>query len=518
MAWIAALVFASILQLLVREPAFFSGDGGAKFLMTRQLAAGSWTREVLLPAEESVARLWDRGHYPLAPPFAYEIAGHQIFGLPLPFPAASAPFYLLLGYRGLYAIPFLSLVALAHVVRVLARRIGLAPAPAALFLSSLLLASFVPLYSAMFWEHLPATVLAFAGVAGIVSTMTGPVRARSMAAAGALAGLSSWLRPEGLLLLAAASLVWLPMARSAGRMRAWAAFTLSGGFVAGAFLALNGWLYGHPLGAHAFQVLLTNEPLSARIARGFGLMPRLAGDLLAYAPMAALVPVLGLRAFLTGRTRADDIVRFASTLAGLFLLFLPFVVPNEGGLQWGPRFAMPIVPVACLASAVGLDRGTAGGGGRSKAALGIVAAGLLVLGLVVNGILGTRELARNYASRVLPAIEAARRSQPTAVVVSDMFIAQEMAALSDTKRFIRIAGDGAPAGRNPLIPLAEALYEEGIDRFLLVVGDYSGARAVESPFALESRGVHVRAVPLGKHGWYYHLYDCTSTAPGAGAR
>jgi hypothetical protein len=124
---IAGAACSATFLSFVRGPVFYSGDGGMKLLMTQQFAKGVFTSELRLPAEDWVKGLWASGYYPLEPPFVFEVNDRHVVGQPLTFPAASAPFYALFGYRGLYVLPAASFLLLAAAMHVGGRRLGLSP-------------------------------------------------------------------------------------------------------------------------------------------------------------------------------------------------------------------------------------------------------------------------------------------------------------------------------------------------------------------------------------------------------
>ena len=167
---VTAVVFCAILLSFVREPVFFL-DGGMKLLATQQFANGVFTSEVRLPAETWVKRLWERGYYPLEPPFVFPLDGAIVFGQPLIFPAATAPFYAFFGYRGLYVLPVVSFLLLAIGMHVGARRIGLSPSVVAIAHAGWV-TSYLTLYSAIFWEHIPGTMLAVWGIVPVVEGLS----------------------------------------------------------------------------------------------------------------------------------------------------------------------------------------------------------------------------------------------------------------------------------------------------------------------------------------------------------
>jgi len=75
----------------------------------RLIGAGAWQADLQLDADPWIRHLWDQGLYPLGPPFVYEVDGARFIQYPLFFPALTAPFYALFGFRGLTILPLIGL-------------------------------------------------------------------------------------------------------------------------------------------------------------------------------------------------------------------------------------------------------------------------------------------------------------------------------------------------------------------------------------------------------------------------
>lgn len=462
----AAFAFSAMLLSFVREPVFYNGDGGMKLLMTQQFAKRILTSELRLPAEEWVAQLWARGYYPLEPPFVFDIAHRHVIGQPVTFPAVSAPFYALFGYHGLYVLPVASLVLLLTGMHVTARRLGLS-GPAIAIVHAGVGTSYVMLYSAMLSEHVPATMLAWLGIAPILESFSRRVSRRRLRVAGLLLGASGWIRPECLALAAIVIVVWMPMARRRGAVREWAVFSGVTIAVIAGFFTLNVQMFGHPLGTHALHVL--GRPISAADHL------RAAVHILWFfvTGLARLAPVVLLALFFVVRMRFDvgsqgrASFYFLVTGSVLFLVVASYMVPSEGGLQWGPRYVAPIVPVLSFAVGIGWQHATRQGHRAERILTSACAVALAGYGAWMNGWFGAQNLRNNYAEKILPTIQRVARSGIDQIVVTDQYTAQEMAALMQDRRFYLVPTDDDQPRR--LARLAEGLLAAGRQQFLVIV-------------------------------------------------
>jgi hypothetical protein len=465
----AGVAYCLFLQTRIAPDVYYSSDGGLKFLQVRQMISGgpgALRLDLRLPAEPWVQALWDRGLFPFEPPFVYTWGGRRLVEYPPFFAAVSAPLYAWLGFRGLYVVPLVATWLLWWAFLRTCARQGLGPGLTAAALVALVFAAPLTLYSAMFWEHAPAVLLAWLGLAGAVAPAPGFSPGHA-ALSGAVLGLSAWLRPEHLLLVALAC-GWLLVLRG-GPMtpRGRAAFFAGAGLAVGVFLAWNWAISGSPLGLQGLQV--TSGPnfdprrgpavlrqLAALTARTFPL-----GVVAAAAAAACLVRPL------SRLLSATD--RFLLALALSFVAVFSFVFANDGGKQWGPRYLLVLVPVltllaARLLRAVG-DRASGLAPLQRRAVAALFGAATLV-GAWINTVGGARDLAGDYAHRILPALRLIRQAAPRVVVTDSMFVAMELTATFAEKRWFVIH-----AGRpEELALLAAAMHGAGEGRLLAVVG------------------------------------------------
>ena len=501
----AGMAFVLYLQAPITSEVFFNGDGGVKFLLARQFASGDLRTDMHLPSPDWAVDLWKDGLFPFHPPFVYEREGLHYAQYPIYFPLLTAPFYRLLGVRGLYLIPAASLFVFWLGFRSLCARLGLGLGSAAAAHLSLVFASPLTLYGAMFWEHTLAIALAFPGLALVIAPPEGAGR-RTTACLAALLGLSSWFRPEMtwfVVLLSALALV-----SPHREERSWprGLFAASALAAALASLGANWVLAGHPLGYYWYtaygpgqKLALYPEALAAQT-----------GQLLYYCPLV-LVPAAC--AILTARDWRRALAWPVGGLVALGALFVPLVSlfwPMGGGRQWGPRFLLIVVPITALLCGLFVQRMQVLLP-RLPRFLGILAfVGAAGLGFARNTLQGSERVIQDSVARVQPALDLVLRSDLEVVAVSRQWISQDLAAAMDRKVFF-LAPTFADLGR-----LAAALTRRGASGFVyLCLAD----EPPPPPLRFGSDGAQGRVgfVPAGLFG-QYAVYEARLGAGGGPAR
>jgi hypothetical protein len=452
--------------IVARIPAevFFSGDGALKALHARQHLSQGFSETLELDAEPWVRELWSGGLYPFKPPFVYEQGSRYVVGFPFLFALVTAPFYAAAGFRGLYALPLISLWLLWLVFLRHCRALGLGWFHTAVGLAVLVIASPLTLYGAVYWEHVPAVLLAFFGLVVFVPASPdrgGPV---SGALCGIAAGLSVWLRPENFCLIA----ILLPAGwvftagNSTGRRRF--CCHASGVLLAVlAFFAANQAIYAHPLGAHSRQIL-GSFSIPDRLGSAFGIFVEMARGLVLDYP--AVLVAVALAPFLFVEPGSDPRGRHARLLAiagASLLLLVPFLVPNAGGKQLGPRYLLLLAPIVALLLPLGLQRLERRARGRVKIAFLALIAISVAAGGYRNAYVRTRQLQRDYAGRVAPTLRVVGDHPLRYVVVPNQWTAQELESLFGTKVFFH-----TPRVEDS-VAVANALARRGIFRFLAVL-------------------------------------------------
>lgn len=501
---LASMALSLALALTTRDGVFYSGDGGVKFALTRQFAQGDLHADLRLPAEPWVADLWKHGLYPFDPPFAYEIDGRRYVKDPVFFPLVTAPLLAALGWPGLYVLPVVSLWAVWIALLLLARRLELDPVTSSLALAAVAFASPLTLYGAMYWEHTLAVALAFGGIA--LLTPDEEVRAWRAVAGGALVALSAWFRSEHYLLVAVLALLAVA-SRPLGLGLRRVPLLLAGlALPMAALTAVNLALYGHPLGAHAFQI---TQPLGAAVrvtnaaATGWRLLRLFVG----YFPLAvpalavAIATVAGRRP--VERRRGAAAARLLAWTSLLYAVLLPAILPRpetggDGGKQWGPRFLLVLVPMLCAIAALSRPRLAALRSSAVRTVAAAAFAAAFAMGAYRNAWAGTRELERDYSGRMRPLLEFLRSDPARVVAASDQFGAQEMIALAEDRRFFLVKSP------EDLERLAAATLRNGQGRFLLLSDQIVQG---EGPIGGDGDVLFLSIRPIAQYGWRHVAHD-----------
>jgi len=463
---VAGVLFSVALVLAIPDEVFFNGDAGVKSLLTYQLAEGRVKPDLDLQAPDWARALWRDGFYPFERPFVYRVDGRYYSEFPFAFSLLSAPFYALLGFRGLYVVPLAGLWLVWLGADRLARRFGATPGERAAGLALLAFASPVTLYAAMVTERTLSIGLAVLGLSHAVECGDRPGR-RAALAAGLLVGSAVWLREEILLLsLLAGGLALAPgvprALRPAGaRPRP---FVLGLVVSTALWIAFNRVSYGHSLGLRFVQLssgadrAVADEAaatIALWLAETLGMTVVLWRELFAYFPAAALGFAVLVPAIRRGEPVRRGLVCLA--LAAAFLLAAPLGMPNLGGRQWGPRHLLVCVPLLSAFAVAALSAA------RRERRLGAVFGALLALAFAAgawrNSWEGPRMLAGNYAGRT-EALRFVRADPGRVLVVSHSFVARQLAStFRDKLVFV------APSGRD-LRRLAGELRAQGQQEFL----------------------------------------------------
>ncbi|MDR5710372.1 MAG: hypothetical protein QN172_06635 [Armatimonadota bacterium] len=394
--------------LLLRPRAFWSPDQAVRFVQVEVLARNG---QVSVPYPAAVIDPEGR-FFPAGSWFHFERGGkHHLSYLPY-FAALTAPLYAAFGWTGLVVLP--GLAALASVAVTLRFLDDRAPGTSVLGGLGLGLGSPLVLYAASFWDHALVVALAAAACTLLIRGLERP-SPRTLGLAGFLVGLGFWLRNEMYVLAAAVLVGWLFL----GAPRVWGAFTLGTGMIAAGvpLWAWNTSLFGHPLGYKGASLAASRaEAVATAVGGGWEWgMQRL---LVAYyqlvntdfygltwrhlqTSLGATAAFLGA-AFLLGlgvRRRSERLVALGGLLAvasillvaarrsavsgllpafpALLLAFLPgrrerwegflwvtclvftvgvVVTGTRGGVQWGPRYLLPVLPALTWLAFACVDR------------------------------------------------------------------------------------------------------------------------------------------------------------------
>lgn len=458
---LVALVYLAFLTSKIPNGVFYSADGGVKYMTVKQLAEGHGFKYLYLPQPLWVQSIWQAGYFPLRAPFVYPSAGGYMYVFPPAFQLINAALYSMMGYPGLYVLPLVSIVLLWVFMVLLLRRLGITPVRIALALFFLAFCSPLTVYGAMYWEHGPATLLLFAGLVMIVRP---PDSIGSAILLGLLSGLAIWLRPEAILLNFLYGLAALVLYRRERR-------PVYLGFVACLLLSVVGFMvfnqveYGNVIGLHGHQLTDPNDTddhwgigkalyllwmTNYKAIRHFGF------TLLLFPIVYRL-----LRMRRRGRNGEGDVWQddlrlvLPATIVLVFSLVTPFVLPNDGGRQWGERYFLPIIPIVIvllflidqkwqiLARRFPFPRWVTG-------CIFLIAAYSFYHNTFSGGV---RDLSWAYRGRVKPTMERFEQKNGNVVVVSDSYMVYEMGYLFDKDYFFLASGDDS---LQRLLPLLKA--------------------------------------------------------------
>jgi hypothetical protein len=456
------LAFCNLLMLVSfsRPDVFYSGDGGLKFMMIRQICAGEDFRYVSHTQPRWVEDIWSQGFFPMRKSFVFPGPKGIFFVFSPPFQIISAFFYRHLGYRGLYFIPSVSLLLFWYWFIWLTKKMAFTSYQVAILFFILAFCSPLTLYGALYWEHTLGMLLLFAGVVMIEYP---PRKAWQAGVLGCMSGLAIWVRPEMLLLnvLFACALLALHFKR----------FTLShwlfivGGILGTvSFLVFNKVEYGYFFGIHGWQVL-GDVGYFSKFRRTAGNIYRMNVLLVRYfSIILLLIPVLvawlKFKWPLPRRTVAMVLISL------LFWLFSPFLFPDDGGKQWGPRFFLPLMPMVLLVLARAYQEWKKYDWARYKLALLVFVCLAGGYDLFLNTFKGAASLQNDYANRIRPSLDYVRKEPGKIVVVNSHFVTMELSSVFRDKYFFLVDDT---MSLHKLMPLLE---NKGEDHFTYVNFDH----------------------------------------------
>lgn len=420
----AVFVLACLLLVLllstIRQAVFFSGDGGLKYLVMRQGAGRGVSLQ--LKAEPWVYDIWNKGFYPFKPPFVYDQQGEKIVSFPPFFQWLTTPFFRMGGSEGLYVIPAISLLLLWLWFAWLLNRLKVEKAIIAAALFALAFCSPLTLYGAIYWEHTLAVLLLFSGIVFLVKPDSTRLQAWVL---GCLAGLAAWLRPEALLLwVLIISMVLYNHARQPRKSNA--PFVIGSFALVALFFICNNILYGNVLGAHSYQ-LSSNASFSERFIQSIILLTHLNARQFLFFPLLLIVYSAAIYARIKKYTIPKEVTQLLF-IALLFSLIAPFFLPNGGGKQWGPRYFLFLVPIVLVAGAILAKTNT-----YNKTATLWLLIPVTIYSIYLNSFSAYKILHNDYAYRVKPCLQMLQQDSCHILIVQNQFVAQEFAALFETK-------------------------------------------------------------------------------------
>jgi hypothetical protein len=432
----------------LHEGVFYAGDQALKSMQVQQIAAGHGFKYLHLDQPDWVQSIWAKGFFPLQPPFFYPSPNGYLIVYPPLFQIVTAFFYSKFGSAGLYVIPMLcALLLLVWTVNLL-KRCDVSPVNIAAAIFILVFCSPLMLYGVMFWEHLPAVLLLFAGLSVIVAP---PRRISTAVTLGALTGLAIWLRPETLVMVllfsTAAAILYLR-----DRRRVYIAFGLGIALALLPWIAFNYLEYGSLFGIHGQQVLHDNNPES-HLGWHNGWRNLIAINDISIRHFWFLLLLFPVLFYSIRRKETDLRPLLLATIVILYSLLTPFMLPNDGVIQWGPRYFLGIIPVALFALFLAPK--------PIWITLLIFIAALPSFYQNTHGG-GFKELRWRYNGRLTGTYKLLNSKPGQAVIVSPHFAAYDFGYIFDKDYFF--AADGDDSLRR-LIPL---LKSQGVRQFICI--------------------------------------------------
>lgn len=464
---ITGIIFSLLLFFLISDEIHYSADAGLKSLLAKQLASGILRFDLKLPAEPWIEQLWRQGLYPFEPPFVYQQRDVYFISFPFPFILINAPFYAVFGWRGFFVIPLVSTWVFWGGFYWVCQHLKLGNLLTCFALATLIFASPVSMYSAMYWEHTLALCLAFNGLAIAFIKGTQGWSKRDAILSGSLIGLSVWFRPEylalvGILfgLVAASYLLDLGYLNLISK-RHWV-FLGSMVFAVLCFFAVNQLVYSHPLGIHSLQVVEGFSPRT-KLYQASKIIPAMQADLFQYFPVLYFASIyIGLSIF-TDKIQLTPALRKFVLISLAFTYAVPLVVPSEGGREWGPRFLLFAIPLSCLAATLALgSTWKVKRFGLKYLSLAFVAI-CFVWGVHVNAYSGILAFSE---SGFLPVLNLVRESPNKLVAFPHQYVGQSLTAVVGDKFFF------LTKDREDLIKFAQSLPIQGYDSFMYICPIY----------------------------------------------
>jgi len=448
----------------IHEGIFYAGDQALKSLQVKQIAGGYGFKYLHLPQPAWVKAIWQAGYFPLKPPFFYPSPNGYLIVYPPMFQIISSYFFSTMGSRGLYFLPMLcSLILLVWTILLL-KRSGITPFNVAMAVFILVFCSPLMLYGVMFWEHLPAVMLLFAGLAFIVNT---PRRIWAAAALGLISGQAIWLRPEALMmnLLYGGAVAFLYFRERKDvdfreRKGVYLAFMVALAFSVIPWFAFNYAEYGSIFGLHGKQVLSDNDP-DTKMGLKHGWNNLIAINHLSIHDFLFLLLLFPL-IYRSVRDKAELRPILLAVIVILYSLLAPFMLPNDGVIQWGPRYFLAIIPVTVLALVLAAKRWNISHGSLPLwFTLIILYVGLDSFYRNTHGG-GYKEVRYRYNERIRPTYNLINHGTGNVVVVSRQYMSYDFGYLFNNDYFFYASGDDS---LRRLLPL---LKSNGVKRFIYI--------------------------------------------------
>lgn len=497
--------FSLFLFSRIPDEVFFSGDAGLKALLAKQFSVGNLNFNLDLPVPSWADNLWNRGLYPFEPPFTYKISNRYYITFPFTFPLLTAPFYAVLGFRGFYVVPLISTWIIWFSFYRLCQFFQLGVIITSVALATLIFASPLSMYSAMYWEHTLAVALAFSGLVIIFSKGRQSFSTKDAVTSGVLIGLAVWFRPEFLVLVAI--LILLVVASFKIKLELLEIITNKKLiFLASmitsilCFFVINQLIYSHPLGAHALQVVEAFSPRTRLVnAQKFFII--MGNSLLKYFPVTYFIVIfVGLSVF-SNVIKLTTEMRQILLISILFVSLVPILLPSDGGKQWGPRFLLILIPLLNILAILTLQFTL------SIKKLGLryfssaLFAALFVVGFHLNTYSGTLTCYSNKSTETLDVLNFLRKDSNKIVSVAHQYVSQTFESAFQQKIFFLTKTS------DDISQLSLALHQQGLQKFIYICPFYDSCFASPKiPDTLDISGsqkpLSIRFTPIEKNKRY----------------
>lgn len=458
------LYFTGVAYLLFllssqQKNVFYSGDAGMKFMTIKQICASEDFRYITDTHAKWVNDIWAQGYFPVKEPFIVPSAKGYLFQFPPAFQFINSFFYGKFGYKGLYIIPFISLVLLWYWFIRTALKLSFSTKETAAMFFLLAFCSPLSFYGVVYWEHTLAMLLEFGAIYFVLCKPRQPLLG---AVLGIMSGLTAWLRPECMLIniLLAGSLAITDFRRLTLAHWLFAIGLLVG---TASFLIFNKVEYGYFFGMHGLQILGNKSHFNQ--LKQAGNIFRINLLLIEYFPVVLLL-IPAVFGWLVYKYPLKKLTIVLILVCLAYCLFSLYMFPNDGGVggkQWGPRFFLPVILLIILILAdVYAQWKSMAIGIRRRRFFAILAVLTLGSGFIVNTFIEARTLRDENSNRVHPALSFVQQDPGNVIVVNAHFVTMELASIFREKDFF-LAEDTAKFNKLLLF-----LKQQGVGYFIYI--------------------------------------------------
>ncbi len=430
----------------IKRGVFYSGDAGLKYLQTKQIANGDLSLSLNLKGDNLTQNLWHKGYYPFSPPFVYKLQNRYYTPFSYIFSLLSALFYKFFSFYGLRIIPILSLWGTWLLFLLYGKNFKGYSIILLIFLFSLIFSTPLTFYGATFWEHTLGVFLIFWAFLLIFYR-------EKLFHGGVLSSIAIILRPE--ISIFSFFLLLIIILREKRFKKSKVTDFLKGFFpIIALYFILNLIEFGTIFGIHSMEVTrgfsLSSDAIFFKIKVYFLILKLMSHSLINYLPQILLLPII---IFMGEKSE----IREKTILILLTLILTPLILPNAGGMEFGPRYFLFLIPIFYFVfmECVILNS-------NKWLKTGVV---LIFLFLTFLNIHKSTSEAREIFCEdkgILKAINLLEKEKEKYIIIDNQWIAQNFALLMGEKFFL-LAKD-----RNQFITLLYQLKREGINRLILI--------------------------------------------------